>query len=97
MLTTRQETEERLHEFARGRRSPVWFNVAPRYTPGSPALVSSGQALHVAASERQAMDYEDGPTRPSGIVEATVETRKGWDTLDLITGERRLVPFEARR
>ena len=98
MLTTRKETEARLADFlAERRRTRVWFNVAPRYTPGSPAMVGMELALHVADAERAALRYEDGPTSVSGIVECCRETRKGWDTLDLVTGERRLVPFEARR
>lgn len=109
MLTTRQETEERLAEFIGRRRTPVRFNVAPRYTPGSPAQVPLETALRVAAQERQSYAYArdarygvGGVEKAQregllGIVEAVCETRKGWDTLDLVTGERRLVPFEARR
>lgn len=109
MLETRAETMARLDEFIGRRRGPFWFNVAPRFTPGSPAMVKSGQALRVADLEREAYRYATDERMGTaevekadrlglrGIVEVVRETRQGWDTLDLLTGERRLVPFAERR
>lgn len=34
----------------------IWYNVAPRYTPGSPAMVPSELAERVAQEEKRAYD-----------------------------------------
>lgn len=97
--------EERLRDFL-GRRRTFFFNVAPRYTSGSPAMVTEETALRVAAQEQRsyqhALEGIYGPDEQSkamskglnGIAECVVETRQGWDTLNLITGERYVRPFD---
>jgi len=86
------------------RKNPH-FNVAPRFTPGSPALVDRDIAVRVAMEEEDSFDYakegrygdrfkETAETKGlNGIVEVRAETRKGWDVLDLLTGERFVRPF----
>jgi hypothetical protein len=88
------------------RRKAPQFNVAPRYTCGSPALVDRHQAVQAAREEEGAYQHATigryGPKLEErartqgllGIVEVRVETRKGWDVLDLITGERYTRPFK---
>lgn len=84
-----------------------FYQVAPRYTPGSPAMVNEATARQVAKDEQDA--YGDrhrflGVAHPShrtaaddkgldGIVEYLVEGRQGWDVLDLITEKRHTRPF----
>ena len=97
-------SEDRIREFI-GRRRQVWFNVAPRYTSGSPALVPMDTALRVARQERKSYEdalrgrYGDDDRQEalekglSGIAEIHYETRKGWDVLDLCTSERFIRPF----
>lgn len=99
---------DRIKDFKGRRRNPVRFNVRPRYTPGSPAQVSEKTARMVAHQEQTLGGYpayiegiygEENKAKAqreglAGIVEARIETRKGWDVLDLITGERFLRPFE---
>lgn len=94
MLTT----TERLTEFI-GRNRKARFNVAPRYTCGSPAPVNREIALAVASEE--IADYErtisgaygeEQKARAeklglAGIVECRIERSKHWRVLDLITGE----------
>ena len=86
------------------RRKPH-FNVAPRYTCGSPAQVPQALALRVAAQEKEA--YERSLTGIygeadqalaeqkglAGIAEERLETAKGWQVRDLCTGEVFLRPF----
>lgn len=78
--------------------------VAPRYTPGSPALVDMTTALRVAAEEAEAIQAaldgawgEEQKARAErlglrGIAEDKREQgsgkKHGWDVLDLCTGER---------
>jgi len=84
------------------------YNVAPRYSPGSPALVSREIAERVATDEKRAIDAalsgfwgEKHKARAEllglrGIVEQRKETRKGWEVLDMITGERFLRLFPTK-
>lgn len=81
------------------------YNVRPRYTAGSGAMVARSLAFRVAAQERDAhktcLTGVYGPEAQAraeilglhGIVEEVTETRKGWDVLDLCTGERYLRQF----
>jgi hypothetical protein len=109
MLTTAKERNERLTEWiAQRKRADYRFNVAPRYSCGSPAMVSEGIAMHVAANEQSAYGYilagsqgdkgEEEALRDGlgGIVTAMREQPrgKGWDILDLLTGERTLKAFD---
>jgi hypothetical protein len=80
------------------------FNVAPRYTPGSPALVSEDIALRVALQERgsivHALEGAWGENEQAkanrlglrGIVEYRRERgsgkNSGWEVIDLCTGEK---------
>jgi hypothetical protein len=84
--------------FARVAGAP-FFNVWPRYTPGTPALVRDQTAQHVMRSELAV--YEDmirglyGPAKKAeakklglrGIVEETWEFRGILMYRDLLTGE----------
>jgi hypothetical protein len=92
--------DDRIMEFI-GRKRAFHFNVAPRYTPGSPAWVPEGIARKVAIEERESYEHAregvmglDMETTAKtkgllGIVELHVEEprRKAWRVLDLITGE----------
>lgn len=85
---------------------PISFNVAPRYTCGSPALVGSDIAEQVAREERRAYEchlegiYGDDKKREAeenglGLIAFTMkETRKGWVVVDLITDEEHFWPFK---
>lgn len=80
------------------------YNVSPRYSPGSPALVSREIALKVARDEKEFIQHalegawgEEQKKRAErlglrGIVEARDERRSGknsgWEVEDLCTGER---------
>ena len=80
------------------------FNVAPRYTPGSPALIDEATARRAANAEKEFIEHalsgawgEEQKARAArlglrGIVEYRVEQgsgkKLGWDVLDLCTGER---------
>lgn len=87
------------------KRKPLYYNVAPRYTPGSPALVRQEIAEQVAAEEARAIEYylkgymgEESRAIAerlglAGIVELRHEMRKGWDVIDLCTGTRHFRPF----
>jgi hypothetical protein len=80
------------------RKSPQ-YHVAPRYTPGSPALVDEPTALQVAAEECSSYEYhlqgrhgelEQLRAQQLGlanIVEKRIEVRDGWAVEDLITQE----------
>lgn len=100
-------SEERVDQFlAKNRRHNPHFSVAPRYGPGSPALVDRTTALRVAQDEEGSHQHaavgrygEAAQTKAQtqglvGIAEVRVETKKGWDVLDLITGERYLRHFK---
>ena len=101
-------SEERIDQFlTKNRRRNPHFSVAPRYGPGSPALVDQATALRVARDEEGCYQHanvgrygEVDQTKAQtqglvGIAEVRVETKKGWDVLDLITGERYLRHFKA--
>lgn len=78
--------------------SQVSYNVAPRYTCGSPALANASTAAKVAHEEKQFIEhYLDGTYGPEkqayaqqaglgGIVERRHEIRDGWRVHDVITG-----------
>jgi peptidoglycan/xylan/chitin deacetylase (PgdA/CDA1 family) len=97
---------DRIDQFLQEHRRKAQFNVAPRYTSGSPALVDRNQAVQVAREEEGGYQHAAigryGPKLEErartqgllGIAEVRVETRKGWDVLDLITGERYIRPFK---
>lgn len=96
-----------LNAFKGRRRNNIIFSVRPRYSPGSPAQVNEGIARRVAVDE--VADYERALSGVYGeahknkakseglsdIVVAMIEVRKGWDVLDLITGERYTRPFNS--
>lgn len=85
-------------------RSTGHFNVAPRFTPGSPALVNEETALRVALQERDSfprcVEGIYGPTDKDkaerlglrGIVEYRMERgsgkKHGWEVIDVCTGEK---------
>jgi hypothetical protein len=89
------------------RRKRGHFNVEPRYTPGSPAMVDETTALRVARQEAeswepckegfygeelQAKAEEDGLDL---IVFEMVDRPKGWEVYDLITGKEYFWPHKA--
>jgi hypothetical protein len=90
------------------RHSNISYNVAPRYTCGSPAMVDERTAVQVAAEEKHFYEMaltgafgEEDQTKAKtlgllGIAEARHERPKGWDVLDLITQERFFRPFKAQ-
>lgn len=103
---TSEQLRKRLVEFSRGRLlHRAQFNVNPRFTYyGTPPDLDT--ALRRAQWERdeyaaalEGLYGEEHQARAkrlglgSGIIEILYETRKCWDVLDLITGERRLRPF----
>lgn len=77
------------------------FNVAPRYTCGSPAMVDHDTAERVAQEERTAYERaltgiygEEDKLKAetmglNGIAEAVTERRGGFDVIDMITGQHR--------
>lgn len=80
-------------------KTPTYYNVRPRYTPGSGAMVDERTALKVAAEEKRfyeiaqsgAFGEEDLEKTKTlgvkGIVESIREHKGGWIVNDLITGE----------
>jgi hypothetical protein len=106
MITTERERVAAVGRFI-GRRPAkrFYFNVAPRYIGGSPALVPFHTALRCALQEASsylhAVDGRYGEDEKKkadregmkGIVECHHEVRKGWEVLDLLTGERFVRPF----
>ena len=100
-------SEERVSQFI-GRKKNVWFNVAPRYTAGSPALVPRETAMRLADNEagayvhaltgRYGKEEQEKAEKLGlmGICEVTHETRKGLDVLDLCTGERYVRPLNGK-
>lgn len=83
----------------------MYYNVAPRYSPGSPAQVDYETALRVANDERwayaiaiqgiygadeQKLAREKGL---KGIVEERRERSGCWIVTDLVTGEKFIRPF----
>lgn len=91
-----------------GRKSSCHFNVRPRYTPGSPAMVGMDLAERVAREEaraiRAALEGAYGVEQQKkaqeeglkGIAEAVYEKGKNWIVLDLITGEQYERPIGGR-
>jgi hypothetical protein len=89
------------------RRRPrgLHWNVAPRYTAGSPAMVPEHIARQVAKEEKEAYErlltgiYGEADKATAeklglkGIVEERFETKKGWDVTDVLTGEQFIRPF----
>lgn len=81
------------------------YNVAPRYTSGSPAAVDETTALHVAAQELDAYDrnvsgrygieLKDAAQRKGlkGIVELRTERAGCWVVEDLLTNDKFLRAF----
>jgi hypothetical protein len=86
----------------------IYWDVAPRYTGGSPAMVDRETARRVAVQEK--LSYEHalkgiyGPLEQvkaaglglAGIVEERYERAKGWQVRDVITEEEFFRPFEVR-
>jgi hypothetical protein len=74
----------------------VLYHVAPRYTPGSPALVDYETAKRVAREERAAADadaYADGDQKDvEGIAYSTLEIRGTVYVTDFLTGQSYRVP-----
>ena len=87
------------------RHTQFHFNVAPRYTCGSPAMVDEDTARRVALQERDGHErtltgvYGDEEVERAhrlglnGIAEIFYETKKNWHIHDLITGEVRTREF----
>lgn len=81
------------------------YNVAPRYTCGSPAMVDRQTCEKVAAEEKEAYAHAlDGSSgeRDRSVAEAAGldfiaytmrELKKTWEVDDLITGKRHVWPF----
>jgi len=90
------------------KRYPVYYHVAPRYTPGSPAQVNFETAQRVADQERAGYDRyiqereHDNPQEPEtwtgldGIVEEREERSDCWIVTDMLTGRRfvRMFPYK---
>lgn len=86
-----------------------YYNVRPRYTAGSPAMVREEIATQVAREERHgyAMTLEGWygddakqeaeKTGLRRISESVIERADCWLVTDLITGERYVRPFEVWR
>lgn len=75
-----------------------YFHVAPRYSPGSPAMVPERTALRVARDEAEGFEatlwgaYGEARQEEAlklgleGVVEHRRERAGGWDVEDLLTG-----------
>lgn len=73
------------------------YHVAPRYTPGSPALVDVTTAMRVADEEKAAYEWlvnnpgampeDDAKAKKLGL-KGIVEARDGLKVLDVLTQER---------
>lgn len=86
---------------------PWYFNVRPRYTAGSPAMVDAVTAERVAGEEKRgyerAIEGIYGPEEQHraiceglfGIAEKTQEIRGGWKVYDLIMHEQYFRPFKS--
>ena len=84
----------------------AYFNVVPRYTPGSPAMVPESIANYVAIEEsaayERALSGADGAEDKAraerlglrGICEQRTEYAECWVIQDLITLERFVRPFK---
>ncbi len=78
-------------------KRPIYYNVNPRFTCGSPAQVSFDIARRVADQERQAYDHlvrmdpghvDVQPHRLEGIVEERVENADHWFITDMLTAKQ---------
>jgi hypothetical protein len=81
------------------------YNVRPRYTPGSPAMVSQEMADRVLVEELRAYGphlegwYGEEGQRVAkvlgvkGIAECMIEKRKAWEVTDLATHQTYTRPF----
>jgi hypothetical protein len=90
-------------------RAPVYYNVAPRFTCGSPAQVPFDTAARVADQECAAFERlkDEDPGHvdvvrkdaAAGIVEERTERTDHWDITDMVTGERfiRMFPLLGAR
>ena len=90
------------------RRKRGSFNVAPRYTAGSPAMVDEATARRVAIQEKDAIEgvlegvWGEGSQKLAEelgldlISFEMVERPKGWEVYDLITGKEYFWPFKAQ-
>lgn len=84
------------------------YNVRPRYSAGSPAMVDEDTAMRVKRNELDGYEIAlSGAVSAaekaraerlglSGIVEQVFETSKNWHVHDLITGEVREEDFGTR-
>lgn len=89
-------------------RNPVYYDVRPRYTGGSPAQVDKATCLKVAAEEREhygcTMEGVFGPEQKAraerlgltGIAFSRLERRSEWIIEDQITNERTTRPFDRK-
>jgi hypothetical protein len=87
----------------------IYWNVKPRYTPGSPAQVDQATAERVAGEERlgyvATLDGAHGTIAAAeakiaglrGIVEMRWERPGAWIVHDLLTNERFIRPFTVER
>lgn len=83
-----------------------YYNVRPKYSPGSPAMVNAQTAAMVAHDEKEgharALEgiYGDDEKAKAekdsllGLAEQVTERADAWIVLDLITGDRYVRPFE---
>lgn len=83
----------------------MYYNVKPKYTPGSPGQVDQAMAFRVVDEERrcyaESLDGRYGERLQQiakdhglgGIVERVSELAIGWEVHDLITDERFIRPF----
>lgn len=90
------------------RHKHRYFNVAPRYTPGSPAQVDFDTATRVVDEERRAYEYTLAGARSpdvarqaaldglAGIVEERLEKADCWVVTDMITGRKFVRMFPAQ-
>jgi hypothetical protein len=82
------------------KKRPSHYHVAPRFTPGSPAMVNEKIAKQVAKEELEAYEEHVDKERYGeqlrefavklglrGIVEYRVETKKGWEVTDLVVND----------
>ncbi len=86
-----------------------FYNVRPRYTPGSPGMVGSEVAERLARSEsRSYQATREGTYGPEATEEARAlglarivvhmeEKRGGWSCFDLLTQEEFRIPFAIKK
>jgi len=83
----------------------IRYYVSPRYTPGSPAMVSEEIALRVITEEQKSYEHAVAGVLGAeaqakafsigmvGIVEKRQEQRTSWRVTDLCTGDCFVRPF----